>query len=96
MLWKGEKRKFHLRIVQKENEFCLICSIQSIGQLITNGCARPITALAVLVTAGKIPLDLLLAEEMEIYKVKLAENHIQTLFENGNDDGNDDGTMKIE
>ena len=54
------------------------------------------SAPAVFVIAGTIPVDLLAAERMEIYKAKSAENHITSRFrEDTFKNGNNDGTMKI-
>ena len=41
---------------------------------------RTVSASVVLVTPGTIPVDLLAAERMEVYKVKLARNHITGNF----------------
>ena len=57
-----------------------LLSVQRTAALRIASAYRTASAHAVLVMAGTIPVDLLAAERMEIYKTKLAGNHITRHF----------------
>ena len=58
----------------------LTVSVQGTAALRIASAYRTESAPAVLVKAGTIPVDLLAADQMKIYKAKLAGNHITGHF----------------
>ena len=54
----------------------LFVSIQRTAALCIVTAYGTVSALAVLVITGSVPVDLLAAQQMEIYKTKYAGNHI--------------------